>query len=70
MLRKEYIKFQPRGSPPSAEEYLLAVDLRSEVIDTMREWLCCGNGSQDVLDDNTLYHAFHDFLHSDSDQPM
>lgn len=33
----------------------------------MREWLCCGNGSQDVLDDNTLYHAFHDFLHSDSD---
>ncbi|KAL1659369.1 rho GTPase activating protein 22 [Schizophyllum commune] len=67
LLRKEYIKFQPRGSPPSAEEYLLAIDLRSEVIDTMREWLCCGNGSQDVLDDNTLYHAFHDFLLSDSD---
>ncbi|KAG5644301.1 hypothetical protein DXG03_008719 [Asterophora parasitica] len=67
LLRKEYITSQPIGSSPAIAEYVHVTTARTEVLDTMKEWLTTGGGAQDVLDDAQLFHALHAFLESPSD---
>jgi hypothetical protein len=38
------------------------IRIRSQVIDTMNEWMFQGGGAQDVLDDANLYGAIRSYL--------
>ncbi|KAF5374674.1 hypothetical protein D9615_008986 [Tricholomella constricta] len=67
LLRKLYIASQPMGSSPSVAEYVHVTTSRTEVLDTIKEWLTLGGGAQDVLDDAQLFHALRSFLDSPSD---
>ncbi|KAG5636991.1 hypothetical protein H0H81_006167 [Sphagnurus paluster] len=67
LLRKLYITSQPFGSSPPVGEYLDVTTARTEILNTMKEWLTLGGGAQDVLDDAHLFHAFQSFLDSPSD---
>jgi GTPase-activating protein BEM2 len=42
------------------------IRIRSQVIDTMNEWMIQGGGSQDVLDDASLHNAIRLFMDDNS----
>lgn len=67
LLRKLYITLQPIGSSPSIAEYLYVANARSEVLETIKEWLTLGGGAQDVLDDPQLFSGIRSFLDNHSD---
>lgn len=67
LLRKLYITLQPVGSSPSVTEYLYVANARSEVLETIKEWLTLGGGAQDVLDDPQLFIGIRSFLDNHSD---
>jgi len=67
LLRKLYISLQPVGSSPSISEYLYVANARSEVLETIKEWLTLGGGAQDVLDDVQLFNGIRSFLDNHSD---
>jgi hypothetical protein len=67
LLRKLYITLQPVGSSPSITEYLYVANARSEVLQTIKEWLTLGGGAQDVLDDPQLFNGIRSFLDNHSD---
>ncbi|KJA20499.1 hypothetical protein HYPSUDRAFT_68529 [Hypholoma sublateritium FD-334 SS-4] len=67
LLRKVYITTQPSVPSPSLSEYLVVATKRNEVLDTIKEWLTIGGGSQDTLDDGQLYGAVYAFLDSRTD---
>ncbi|KAF8058629.1 rho GTPase activating protein 22 [Lyophyllum atratum] len=67
LLRKLYITSQPFGSSPPVGEYVHVATTRTEVLDTIKEWLTIGGGAQDVLDDTQLFLAVRSFLDSPSD---
>lgn len=67
LLRKLYITSQPVGSAPPANEYLQVIGNRTEVLETMKEWITTGGGSQDILDDVQLFDSIRSFLDSDAD---
>ena len=58
---------QPVGSSPSVTEYLYVANARSEVLETIKEWLTLGGGAQDILDDPQLFNAIRSFLNNHSD---
>ncbi|KAG6901253.1 hypothetical protein C0995_014541 [Termitomyces sp. Mi166 len=64
LLRKLYITPQPVGSSPPVGEYVQVLTARTQVLDTIKEWLTFGGGAQDVLDDIQLFHALQSFLDS------
>ena len=67
MLRKLYVQSQPHSTSPSINEYLTIARDRSEVLGTIKEWLCTGGGAQDALDDINLFGAISSFLDSPTD---
>ncbi|KAK0471613.1 rho GTPase activating protein 22 [Armillaria novae-zelandiae] len=67
LLRKMYIKAQPRSSPPRLSEYLSKANVRAEVLETMLEWVTGGGGAQDILDDPQLLQSLQSFLKSPDD---
>ncbi|KAG6864408.1 hypothetical protein C0991_009715, partial [Blastosporella zonata] len=67
LLRKLYITSQPIGSSPPVGEYIHVMTARTQVLDTVREWLTIGGGAQDILDDAQLFNALQSFLDSPSD---
>ncbi|KAH8827785.1 rho GTPase activating protein 22 [Flagelloscypha sp. PMI_526] len=70
LLRKLYIRAQPRGSPPLPDDYISAASTRSEVLDTMREWIVVGGGAQDLLDDHDLHTSVFAFLENPTDHQI
>jgi hypothetical protein len=70
LLRKLYITLQPVGSSPSVTDYLYVANARSEVLETIKEWLALGGGAQDVLDDPQFYSAIRSFLDNHSDHAV
>ncbi|KIK60980.1 hypothetical protein GYMLUDRAFT_43514 [Collybiopsis luxurians FD-317 M1] len=67
LLRKNYIKSQPSGSPPLPDQYLSTISSKSQVLETIKIWLTKGGGAQDVLDDPQLFQALRAFFASSSD---
>lgn len=65
-----YIKSVPQGSPPPISEYLHVARARSEVMETMKEWISAGGGAQDILDDLQLLHAMQAFLNGATDHSV
>ncbi|KAG6918270.1 hypothetical protein DXG01_015644 [Tephrocybe rancida] len=55
---------QPAGSTPQIGEYIHVLTARTQVLDTIREWLTLGGGAQDTfgLRDSQLYTALVAFL--------
>lgn len=43
---------------------------RSEVIQTLSEWITNGGGAQDILDDPQLFNSMKSFLESETDHAM
>ncbi|KAJ6626628.1 hypothetical protein B0H10DRAFT_1997916 [Mycena sp. CBHHK59/15] len=70
LLRKMYIQTQPRGPVPSVAEYLYVAGSRTEILDTLKNWLTRGGGAQDMLDDVNLYTATRAFLDNSTDHVM
>ncbi|KAF7363094.1 Rho GTPase activating protein 22 [Mycena venus] len=62
LLRKMYLQARPRGAVPSVAELLYVTGKRTEVLDTIKDWLTRGGGAQDVLDDTQLHTAIRTFL--------
>lgn len=62
-----YVTLQPAGPLPSVMEYLYVANARTEVLETVKEWLTVGGGAQDVLDDAQLFGALRLFLDGDAD---
>ncbi|KAH9927766.1 uncharacterized protein B0H18DRAFT_1118293 [Fomitopsis serialis] len=62
-LRKRYNSARLLQSS-SIGEVNDAVRMRSEVLETMNEWINRGGGAQDILDDAQLHNAFFSFLDS------
>lgn len=50
----------------SVADCLDSIRIRSQVIDTLNEWICQGGGAQDVLDDAQLFNAMHLFIDNDT----
>lgn len=46
------------------------VSSRSEVLETMKEWVSSGGGAQDALDDVQLFNAVQSFLGSPTDHAI
>ncbi|KAG5351583.1 hypothetical protein C0989_005739 [Termitomyces sp. Mn162] len=67
LLRKLYITPQPIGSSPPVGEYIHVLTARTQVLDTIKEWLTFGGGAQDALDDIQLFNALQSFLDSPTD---
>ena len=70
LLRKIYITSQPSGSSPTISDYMQVFSKRTEVFDTIKEWLTIGGGAQDILDDAQLYSAIGSFLESALDHSV
>lgn len=73
LLRKLYVTAQPPSSNALVSDYLESLRSRSNVLDTIKEWICIGAGAQDFLDDTQLYSTVHAFLEvgsSDHEIPM
>ncbi|CCM03013.1 uncharacterized protein FIBRA_05130 [Fibroporia radiculosa] len=68
-LRKRYLSARLTPSP-SLAAINGVVRLRSEVLDTMTEWMTRGSGAQDVLDDLQLYNSFRAFLNQPLDHDL
>ncbi|KAI0919200.1 hypothetical protein AcV5_002181 [Taiwanofungus camphoratus] len=66
-LRKRYISAHLRQSS-SAAELNDVLRARSEVLETLNEWINRGGGAQDALDDAQLYTSFQSFLSSSAEQ--
>ncbi|KAF7346781.1 Rho GTPase activating protein 22 [Mycena sanguinolenta] len=62
LLRKMYIQTRPRGAVPSVAELLYVVGSRTEVLDTIKDWLVRGGGASDMLDDLQLHTAVRSFI--------
>ncbi|KAJ6543940.1 hypothetical protein B0H19DRAFT_999504 [Mycena capillaripes] len=67
LLRKMYMQTRPRGPVPSVAELLYVAGSRTEVLDTIKDWLTRGGGAQDMLDDPQLYTAVLSFLDNATD---
>lgn len=65
-----YIQTQPRGPVPSVAEYLYVAGSRTEVLESIKDWLTIGGGAQDMLDDVHLFTAARTFLDSPVDHVM
>ncbi|KAJ7036799.1 rho GTPase activating protein 22 [Mycena alexandri] len=70
LLRKMYIQTRPRGPVPSVAEFLYVAGSRTEVLDTIKDWLTRGGGAQDMLDDPQLHTAVRSFLDNPTDHVM
>ncbi|KAF9065118.1 hypothetical protein BDP27DRAFT_1332534 [Rhodocollybia butyracea] len=70
LLRKIYLKSQPIGSPPLPDQYLTAISVKSQVLETVKLWLTKGGGAQDILDDSQLLQALRAFFSSSSDHTI
>ncbi|KAJ7511353.1 rho GTPase activating protein 22 [Mycena galericulata] len=70
LLRKMYLQARPRGPVPSVAEFLYVAGSRTEIFDTIKDWLTRGNGAQDMLDDTQLYTAVRSFLDNPTDHAM
>ncbi|KAJ7152811.1 rho GTPase activating protein 22 [Mycena filopes] len=70
LLRKMYIQTRPRGPVPSIAEFLYVAGSRTEVLDTLQDWLTRGGGAQDMLDDPQLHTAVRSFLDNPTDHVM
>src|SRR5580658_5264747 len=70
LLQKLYLRSQPQSSSPSVHEYLTTARDRSEILGTIKEWLCTGGGAQDALNDIHLYSAISSFLGSSTDHTV
>ncbi|KAJ7747010.1 rho GTPase activating protein 22 [Mycena metata] len=70
LLRKMYIQMRPRGPVPSVAEFLYVAGSRTEVLDTIKDWLTRGGGAQDILDDPQLHSAVRSFLDNPTDHVM
>ncbi|KDQ28454.1 hypothetical protein PLEOSDRAFT_1077284 [Pleurotus ostreatus PC15] len=68
LLRKLYISFQPQTH--EAKDYFVPMRKRSEVIQTLSEWITNGGGAQDILDDPQLFNSMKSFLESEIDHAM
>ncbi|KAF7331838.1 Rho GTPase activating protein 22 [Mycena kentingensis (nom. inval.)] len=64
LLRKMYINTRPHGVVPSVAEFLYVAGIRTEVLDTIKDWLVRGAGAQDMLDEPQLLAAVSSFLDS------
>ncbi|KAJ6454183.1 rho GTPase activating protein 22 [Mycena sanguinolenta] len=62
LLRKMYIQTRPRGAVPSVAELLYVAGSRTEVLDTIKDWLVRGGGASDMLDDPQLHTAVRSFI--------
>ncbi|PCH35674.1 hypothetical protein WOLCODRAFT_28060 [Wolfiporia cocos MD-104 SS10] len=60
-LRKRFTNARITSSS-SSSEINQVVRKRSEVLETMNEWINRGGGAQDALDDTQLYKAFESFF--------
>ncbi|KAJ7122281.1 hypothetical protein C8R44DRAFT_164401 [Mycena epipterygia] len=67
LLRKMYIQTRPGGAVPSVAEFLYVAGSRTEVLETIKDWLIRGGGSQDMLDDPQLHTAVRSFLENPTD---
>jgi hypothetical protein len=70
LLRKLYIRSQPQGSSPTVSDYLRVAGSRSEVLETIKQWISSGGGAQDALDDIQLFSAVQSFLDSPTDHAV
>ncbi|KZT03884.1 uncharacterized protein LAESUDRAFT_728564 [Laetiporus sulphureus 93-53] len=61
LLRKRYFSARLSQSP-TVREVNDVVRRRSEILETMNEWINRGGGAQDVLDDLQLHSSFESFL--------
>ncbi|KAG1740823.1 uncharacterized protein EDB91DRAFT_1053018 [Suillus paluster] len=67
LLRKRFLGSRP-SSQPSSNSSLHVIHFRSEVLDTMKDWITSGGGAQDCLDDVQLFEAVRSFLESPLDR--
>ncbi|KAJ7259136.1 hypothetical protein B0H12DRAFT_1014571 [Mycena haematopus] len=67
LLRKMYIQTRPRSAVPSVAELLYVAGSRTEVLDTIKDWLTRGGGASDMLDDLQLYAAVRSFIDDPSE---
>ncbi|KAJ6483670.1 hypothetical protein DFH09DRAFT_1292030, partial [Mycena vulgaris] len=67
LLRKMYLQMRPQGAVPSVAEFLYVAGSRTEVLDTLKDWVTRGSGAQDILDDPQLYIAVRSFLDNPTD---
>lgn len=63
-----YIKQNPL--PTSIGDYISLINGRSEVLETLKEWVSIGGGAQDILDDKDLFQAVQVFLNSPTDHTV
>ncbi|KAJ7591782.1 rho GTPase activating protein 22 [Mycena floridula] len=63
LLRKMYLKAQTQ----TASDSLFVIATRTDVLETMKEWIAVGGGAQDILDDVQLAHAIQVFLDTSAD---
>ncbi|KAJ6450646.1 hypothetical protein C8R45DRAFT_1113984 [Mycena sanguinolenta] len=68
LLRKMYIQTRPRGAVPSVAELLYIAGSRTEVLDTIKDWLVHGGGASDMLDDPQLHTAVRSFINDPVEQ--
>lgn len=69
LLRKRYVSASNTNiSSPSSLAQVAHV--RGDIIEVLNEWLRSGGGSQDILDDGSLYLAIKSFLESPPDHVM
>ncbi|TFY52307.1 hypothetical protein EVG20_g10606 [Dentipellis fragilis] len=66
LLRKRYVSALLSGFN-TANELRDIARIRSDIFETITEWLQNGNGSQDILDDAALFQAVQAFLTSTTD---
>ncbi|KAL6305095.1 hypothetical protein BKA93DRAFT_731484 [Sparassis latifolia] len=69
LLRKQYIGAH-LGATPSAAEVSRVVKIRSEILETMNEWINRGGGAQDALDDVHLFNSFDSFFRHSPDHAL
>lgn len=68
-LRKRYLSAR-LSSSPSNVQINNVVRLRSEVLETMNEWINRGGGAQDALDDIQLFKSIETFLNESADHDL
>ncbi|OBZ69986.1 hypothetical protein A0H81_10131 [Grifola frondosa] len=69
-LRKRYVGAHLKGQSLTPEDIPRIVHTRSEVLETMSEWIMQGGGAQDILDDAMLFESFQTFLTLPTEQEL
>ncbi|KAG0703340.1 hypothetical protein DFH29DRAFT_1079014 [Suillus ampliporus] len=67
LLRKRFLGSRP-SSQPSSSSSLHVIQFRSEVLETIKDWITSGGGAQDCLDDVQLFEGVQSFLESPLDR--